>query len=156
MKMDLKTLKIKHPETYAAAVAEGEAKEHDRVSAHLMCGQKFDAMPIAIKAIKEKSGLTSELQDEYLSTATNRLEQRARQLDSDEAGAILAGAKPPSGAGGSEAALDSGDLVAAAMGLTLPKRGPRTEAEAEAVLRTLPTKQLDDGDRVALAMAGVR
>ena len=151
MQMDLKTLKLKYPEAIAAAVAEGEAKEYDRVSAHLMCGQKFDAMPVAIKAIKEKSGLTSELQDEYLSTATNRLEQRARQLESDEVGSILEGAKAPS-----SVALDNGDLVAAAMGLTLPKAGPRTEAEAVAVLRTLPKKQLDAGDRVALAMAGER
>jgi hypothetical protein len=149
--MDLKTLKIKHPETYAAAVAEGEAKEHDRVSAHLMCGQKFDAMPVALKAIKDKAGLTAELQDEYVSTATNRLEQRARQLDSDEAGSVLEGAKAPTAQ-----TADNGDLVAAAMGLTT-KAGPSSAAGAVNVLRSTPAKQLDNGDKVVLAMAsGVR
>jgi len=147
--MDLKTLKIKHPETYAAAVAEGEAKEHDRVSAHLMCGQKFDAMPIALKAIKDKAGLTSELQDEYLSVATGRLEVRARQLDSDEAGSVLENAKAPA-----PADLDNGDKVVAAMGLKPP--GAPTADAALAAMRRLPEKQLDNGDKVALAMSGVR
>ncbi|MES1178955.1 MAG: hypothetical protein ABUL62_31860 [Myxococcales bacterium] len=141
--MDLKTLKIKHPETYAAAVAEGEAKEHDRVSAHLMCGQKFDAMPIAIKAIKEKSGLTSELQDEYLSMATGRLETRARQLDSDEAGAALEGAATPA-----DLAQDNSDKVAAAMGLTAPKK----IAPVQTIARPAAKTASDNGDLVVRAM----
>jgi hypothetical protein len=135
--MDLKTLKIKHPETYAAAVAEGEAKEHDRVSAHLMCGQKFDAMPVALRAIKEKTGLTAELQDEYLSTATNRLEQRARQLDSDEAGEVLEGSAAPT-----QLDQDNVDKVAAAMGLSLPKQAANGKP--------------DNVDKVAAAMGLTR
>jgi hypothetical protein len=149
--MDLKTLKIKHPETYAAAVAEGEAKEHDRVSAHLMCGQKFDAMPVALKAIKDKAGLTAELQDEYLSTATNRLEQRARQLDSDEAGSVLKDGKAPE-----TTEADNSDKVAAAMGLPAPRKSPASAEAAVAELRQRPAKELDNSDKVALAMMGLR
>jgi len=82
---------------------------------------------------------------EYLSTATNRLERRARQLDSDEAGAVLENAAAPSNA----AALDNSDLVAAAMGLTPPRQAA---APGQTPSRSATDTPIDNADLVARAM----
>lgn len=126
--MNIETLKKQHPEAYQAAVAEGEAKERDRVVAHLTMGEKFKEMPTAIAAIRSGEGLTSKLTETYIEAATVRLEQRAYQLDSDAAGAALEGAARPK-----PTDFDNSDRVAAAMGLTMPKpASPHTQASPTA------------------------
>jgi hypothetical protein len=107
--MDLEALKKQHPETYAAAHAEGVAAERDRVTAHLTLGTKFGELPIALESIKDGSGLTLELSQRYIEAATNKLETRLRQIDCDEAGAILDGVSTEPEVG------DLGDQVVAEM-----------------------------------------
>jgi ClpP class serine protease len=82
--MDLATLKASHPEVYAQAVAIGEDTERGRVKAHVKLGESSGAMDVALKAIKEGSDLSMELQAEYLSASMNRKDVTDRE-DEDEA-----------------------------------------------------------------------
>lgn len=50
--MDLETLRSQHPETLAAAVAEGEAKERSRVNAHLTMAESTKSYELACGYIK--------------------------------------------------------------------------------------------------------
>jgi ClpP class serine protease len=86
--MDLKTLKEKHPETYAAVRAEGVAAERDRTAAHLKLGQSSGAMAVALKAIAEGAEMTAAIQADYLAAHMNRGRQDQRNADDASAGAV--------------------------------------------------------------------
>ena len=86
-KMDLETLKAQHPGVYAAAVAEGEAKERDRVSAHLELGKASGAMDVATAAISDGSGLTAGLQAKYMAAGMSKNDRNADLQDDAETGA---------------------------------------------------------------------
>ena len=64
--MDLATLKASHPDTYKAAVAEGEKQERDRVSAHLIMGEASGDMVTAIKAVNDGEQMTATLNAKYM------------------------------------------------------------------------------------------
>ena len=83
MSLTLEELKAKHPAIYKAAFEEGVAEERDRVTAHLIMGEKAAAMDIATKAIKEGQGMTMTLQSEYMTAGMNRSDVGARQEDDD-------------------------------------------------------------------------
>lgn len=132
--MNKHELKTQHPDTYAAiyeegktagkteGVAEGEAKERKRVNAHLKMGASHKAMDIATKAIASGASLSDEecLAD-YLSAGKNAQAQADRQADSDAAGVVVDNKAPEAS---TEGALDNGDLVVRAMGLT-PAASPK-------------------------------
>jgi ClpP class serine protease len=79
--MDLHTLKAQHPETFAAAVQQGTEQERDRVSAHLMMGEKSGDMKTASASIKDGSGMTATLQATYMTAGMNRSDVSGRQAD---------------------------------------------------------------------------
>ena len=116
--MTKEELKAQHPEVYSAIAAEGRAEERKRVNAHLKMGDGYAAMDIAQKAIASGAELDSELIADYLTAAKSAASRAARQEDSDAAGAIVDGAPKKA----AETPKDNGDLVAAAMGLPLPKK----------------------------------
>lgn len=134
--LTLEQLKTQHPEAYAAALTEGEkqgeTKERKRVLAHLKLAETTGANQVARKAIESgASTMDEDVHAEYLSAAINRRDSNARQTDSDNAGAALAGAKTPAAA---EGARDNGDLVADAMGLPPPKpKKPGNDGASAAV-----------------------
>jgi ClpP class serine protease len=110
--MDLNQLKAQHPELFAAAFAEGEAKERKRVNAHLTLGKKCGAMDFAVKCIAEgKSSLDEDVHAEYIGAAANRRDQASRQADSDTAGRAADGAQPPPAAGATDAGASNPKLV---------------------------------------------
>ena len=117
--MNEEELLAQHPALHAAVLAkgatQGQALERKRACAHLKMGKTCGAMDIAEKAIADGSSLQDDdIFAEYQTAAINKRSVAARQEDSDEAGAVLKGVKPPAAA----TALDTSDLVAAAMGLT--------------------------------------
>lgn len=103
--MDLKELKAQHPDVYAAAVQEGTDQERDRVTAHLIMGEKSGAMETASAAIKDGQGMTATLQATYLTAGMNRSDVASRQDDD-------AGANAGDNANISDDQGDSGDAVA--------------------------------------------
>lgn len=106
--MDLKQLKAQHPDVYAAAVQDGVDQERDRVSAHLIMGEKSGAMETASAAIKDGSGMTATLQATYLTAGMNRSDVSDRQDDE-------AGANAGDNASASDDQGDAGDAVASAV-----------------------------------------
>lgn len=106
--MDLKQLKAQHPDVYAAAVQDGVDQERDRVSAHLIMGEKSGAMETASAAIKDGSGMTATLQATYLTAGMNRSDVGDRQDDE-------AGADAGDNASASDDQGDAGDAVASAV-----------------------------------------
>lgn len=79
--MDINTLKAQHPETYQAVFALGEAKERDRVSAHVIMGNGSGAMDVACKAITEGTEMTATLQATYMSAQMNKKDVDNRLAD---------------------------------------------------------------------------
>lgn len=77
--MDLDKLKAEHRDVYEAAVAIGEAKERERVEAHLQLGEAYGAMDTALAAVKDGSELTIKLQSAYLAAGANRSAVNDRQ-----------------------------------------------------------------------------
>jgi ClpP class serine protease len=106
--MNLKELKAQHPDVYAAAVQDGVDQERDRVSAHLIMGEKSGAMETASAAIKDGSGMTATLQATYLTAGMNRSDVGDRQDDE-------AGANAGDNASASNDQGDAGDAVASAV-----------------------------------------
>jgi len=86
--MDLAELKSKHPQTYAAAVAEGQAEERDRATAHLVMGAASGDMETAVQAVKDGSAMTATIQATYLAAGMNKNDSNARQDDDDDASAL--------------------------------------------------------------------
>lgn len=135
--MDLQTLKAQHPDTYAAAFAEGKDKgleegreagttaERKRVSAHLKMGETTGATEVAFKAIREGSAFADEeIQAEYMSASMNRRDQNVRQTESDEAGAVVDGAGSATAQnGGAAGGGDLGDQVVAVLQSKFGKKG---------------------------------
>lgn len=93
-KMDLKELKAQHPEAFEAAVQEGVKQERGRVSAHLKLGQACGDVEIAIKAIRDGSSLTEELQAEYMAVGMKNAAIATRQAESNAAGVVADSAAP--------------------------------------------------------------
>lgn len=85
--MDLAELKAKHPETYKAAVADGEKQERDRVSAHLIMGEASGDMTTAIKAVKDGDHMTATHQASYMAAGMKKSALGARAADDIPAGA---------------------------------------------------------------------
>lgn len=117
--MNINELKADHPAVYEAAIKLGEeqgvvkgieqgaAAERKRVSAHLNMGQKFGAMDVAIKAVKDGADFTDpEVQSEYLIAGRNKADVETRQKESDAAGETTKKAKPV------ETTKDLQDIVA--------------------------------------------
>lgn len=106
--MDLKTLKLSHPELVEALLNEGASAERDRVTAHLTMGEASGDMKTAIEAITSGSQMTATLQAKYLAAGMNRRDQSAHADDSaavEEATKVAA----------APVAQDLGDQLAAAM-----------------------------------------
>lgn len=106
--MDKAELKLKHPELAAELIAEGEAKQLDRVTAHLALGKRSGELELALECIASGEGLTASVMERHIDSRMRTVERRERQLDSDAAGAILEHAVTSEGAG----ARDLGDHVA--------------------------------------------
>lgn len=122
--MNLAQLKAEHPDVYAAAAAEGRAKEQDRVSAHLTLGQSCGAMDIATKAIADGSDMTQALTAQYLAAGMNKKDADARDSDDNDASNAADGADDSSAdeinqQKDAEASANLLDAVATACGVTL-------------------------------------
>jgi ClpP class serine protease len=113
--MDLKTLKAQHPDVYAAAVQEGTDQERDRVTAHLIMGEKSGAMETASKAIKDGEAMTSTLQATYLTAGMNRSDVSTRQ---EEDAAASAADNASASDNGADASDNVASLVEARLGVT--------------------------------------
>lgn len=92
--MNLQELKAQHPDTYAAAVAEGVAQEKDRVSAHLTMGEASGDLKTAIEAVEKGDALTASYQAKYIAAGMKNGQIGARQGDDAAAAAALAGVTP--------------------------------------------------------------
>lgn len=92
--MNLQELKAQHPDTYAAAVAEGVAQEKDRVSAHLTMGEASGDLKTAIEAVEKGDALTASYQAKYMAAGMKNGQIGARQGDDAAAAAALAGVTP--------------------------------------------------------------
>lgn len=90
--MDLNQFKAEHPAVYAAAVAIGQNEERDRVTAHLIMGEKSGALDTAIGAVKDGSAMTATLQATYLTAGMNRSDVTARANDDAATAAATAAA----------------------------------------------------------------
>lgn len=122
--MDLEKLKAEHPELYAqivaAARAEGSTAERKRVNALVKLGTKFNAMPVAIKAIESgASCMDEEVHSDFMVAAMDRRDVQERQADSDAAGTVLGGA-PKTPVAGEE--KDLGDKVVESIEAKLGKK----------------------------------
>lgn len=113
--MDLKTLKAQHPDVYAAAVQEGADQERDRVTAHLIMGEKSGAMETASKAIKDGEPMTATLQATYLTAGMNRSDVSTRQ---EEDAAASAADNASASEDGADASDNVASLVEARLGVT--------------------------------------
>lgn len=116
-KMTKKELLAQFPETHAELLADGATAERDRVEAHLAMGEASGDMKLAVASIIAGDQMTQKLTAKYMAAGMGRRETAARQEESDEAGAALAGGKAPTAQ-----TLDNGDKVAAAMGLEAQKK----------------------------------
>ena len=105
--MNKQELKALHPELSAELIADGVAQERDRTNAHLALAKRSGEMALALESIASGEGLTGAIVDKHVDARMGRLETRERQLDSDEAGAILDGATNTADGG-----KDIGDEVA--------------------------------------------
>lgn len=92
--MNLQELKAQHPDTYAAAVAEGVAQEKDRVSAHLTMGEASGDLKTAIEAVESGAALTDSIRAKYFAAGMKNGQIGARQGDDAAAAAALAGVTP--------------------------------------------------------------
>lgn len=101
--MNKKELQEKHPEVFAAIMADGraegvkagEAAERDRCVAHLTMGEASGDMKTATEAIKSGEGMSATVQAKYMAAGMNRAKQSDRQSDSDAAGQALGEPKTP-------------------------------------------------------------
>lgn len=93
--MNIEELKAQHPALFQAVLAlgkeEGIAEERDRCVGHLLVGEKADALAIAVKAIREGTGMTFGIQAEYMAAMATRSDTAARQRDEQDAEEALNG-----------------------------------------------------------------
>lgn len=112
-----------HASMLAKGTAQGQASERKRISSHFRSakihGAKLTgAVEVAVKHIDTGSSIQDDdVYVEYQEAGAAHRETANRQADSDEAGKALEGAKAPT-----VTTADNGDKVAAAMGLTVPKK----------------------------------
>lgn len=83
--MKLEDLKTQHADVFAQAKKEGVEQERERVKAHLILAEAYDANDIAFKAIKEGVDMTPTLQAEYLAAGANKKAIADRVDDNPEA-----------------------------------------------------------------------
>lgn len=94
----------------ADAEQRGEARERDRVCAHLKMGEACGDMAIALEAIRKGSPMTQELQASYMAAGMNRSDRSKRQTETTAAVAVVAGeGESPANA------TDLGDAIVAQM-----------------------------------------
>jgi ClpP class serine protease len=115
------------PNLHAAVLAKGKEQgltsERKRISSHFRTAKIHGAklagsLAVAVKHIDTGSSIQDdEVHVEYQEAGAAHRETASRQDDSDEAGRALDGAKAPT-----PQTLDNGDKVAAAMGLSAPKK----------------------------------
>ena len=123
--MNAEELKAQHPALYAAVVDEGleqgVAQERERCIGHLLIGEKANALPIALKAIREGTGMTFGIQAEYMAAMATRTDTAARERDEQDAEAALGGVaqKPKASDLGSQVA----DRVEALLGTSRAQGG---------------------------------
>jgi ClpP class serine protease len=81
--MDLRTLKLQHPDVYQAAFVEGETAERDRVGAHLTLGRTGgeEGLTIAYQAIESGAALNMTASARYTALALNARDRAVRQVD---------------------------------------------------------------------------
>jgi hypothetical protein len=112
-----------HAALLAEGVAQGQTAERKRISSHFRSAKIHGAkisgsIAVAVKHIDTGSSIQDDdVYVEYQEAGAAHRETANRQEDSDEAGKALEGAKAPTAQ-----TLDNGDKVAAAMGLTAPKK----------------------------------
>lgn len=112
-----------HAAVLAKGVTQGQTSERKRISSHFRTAKIHGAklagsLAVAVKHIDTGSSIQDdEVYVEYQEAGAAHRETANRQEESDEAGEALKGAKPPT-----TTTLDNGDKVAAAMGLTAPKK----------------------------------
>lgn len=109
--MTLADLKAQHSDVFQAAKDEGANSERDRVIAHLTLGKQSGAIDVAIEAIEKGEELTASRQAQYMAAAMTTQETNARQAETDDANAIVDGAKPDAA---KPASQDEGDQTWAA------------------------------------------
>ena len=83
--MNLEDLKPQHADVFVQAKNEGVKQERERVKAHLILAEAYNANDIAFKAIKEGADITPTLQAEYLAVGANKKAIEARVDDNPEA-----------------------------------------------------------------------
>lgn len=83
--MNLEDFKAQHSDIFAQAKKEGVEQERERVKAHLILAEAYNANEIAFKAIKEGVSITPTLQAEYLAAGANRENIKARADDNPDA-----------------------------------------------------------------------
>jgi len=103
--MNQEELRAQHPELFAAVFNAGKAegmasgatealaKEQDRVKAHLVMGEQSGDMKLALSAIREGAPMTQELTAKYMTAGMARADQSARQAETKDAAAVVAGAE---------------------------------------------------------------
>jgi hypothetical protein len=93
--MTLTELKERHPAVYRAALDDGVQHERQRVSSHVVMGQRSGDLKTAVASIRSGADLTIDLQAQYLAASMNRADTAERQAESDEAEAVYENAKTP-------------------------------------------------------------
>lgn len=89
-----------------AATQRGQARERDRVLAHLTLGESSGAMTVAVEAIRAGAEMTQEYTARYLAAGMNRSDASKRQTESSDAEravAATAGSTATSGDVGDQA-----------------------------------------------------
>lgn len=109
--MDLKKLKLEHPDVFEAAFQEGVTAERDRVTAHLTLGASCGDMKTAREAIESGAAMTQTFTAKYLAASANRADRTARQADTDAADKVVTGATSPTAEG--DQGPDLGDKIVA-------------------------------------------
>lgn len=137
--MDIETARAQYPEVVAVVKQATLTEERDRINGHLTLGEATGEMAYAWDAVKKGTPLTTNEIALYMTADKRRKALADRQADSDAVAAATAGATPPPNHG----VMDSGDLVAQALGLP-PPGGHRPAAPSSA--------GPDEGDLVARAL----
>lgn len=84
--MTLEELKAKEPAVYAQAVAAGVTQERNRVNAHLTLGETAGDVSVALKYIKDGSGISDmNIQAEYIAAGMKAKAKNDRIADNPPA-----------------------------------------------------------------------
>lgn len=84
-KMDVNTLQLEHPATYAAVLSAGATQERERVEAHMEMGEASGDMKMALEHIKSGSDLTPAINAKYMAASmkNNAIEARNEEKPED-------------------------------------------------------------------------